>query len=47
VDCQLLEIGWQIKGDFFNDPVFKAQFCEWLNQLWQEKDRKIEHLLSS
>lgn len=47
VDCQLLEIGWQIKGDYFNDPVFKAQFCEWLNQLWQGKDRKIEHLLSS
>jgi 1-acyl-sn-glycerol-3-phosphate acyltransferase len=46
VDFQLLEVGWHIKGDYFNDPVFKKRFCEWLNQLWQDKDRKIERLLS-
>ncbi|MDZ7663743.1 MAG: acyltransferase [Desulfotignum sp.] len=46
VDFQLLEVGWHIKGDYFNDPVFRERFCEWLNQLWLEKDRKIERLLS-
>jgi 1-acyl-sn-glycerol-3-phosphate acyltransferase len=46
VDFQLLEVGWHIKGDYFNDPVFKERFCKWLNQLWQDKDRKIERLLS-
>jgi 1-acyl-sn-glycerol-3-phosphate acyltransferase len=46
VDFQLLEVGWHIKGDYFNDPVFKKRFCEWLNDLWLEKDRKIERLLS-
>jgi len=46
VEFQLLEVGWQIQGDYFNDPVFKKRFCEWLNQLWREKDRKIDHLLS-
>lgn len=46
VDFQLLEVGWHIKGDYFNDPVFKERFCKWLNQLWHEKDRKIERLLS-
>jgi 1-acyl-sn-glycerol-3-phosphate acyltransferase len=46
VDFQLLEVGWHIKGDYFNDPVFKKRFYEWLNQLWHDKDRKIERLLS-
>jgi len=46
VDFQLLEVGWHIKGDYFNDPVFRDRFCEWLNQLWLEKDRKIDRLLS-
>jgi 1-acyl-sn-glycerol-3-phosphate acyltransferase len=46
VDFQLLEVGWHIKGDYFNDPLFKKRFCEWLNQLWHDKDRKIERLLS-
>ena len=46
VDFQLLEVGWHIKGDYFNDPVFKEKFCDWLNELWLEKDRKIERLLS-
>lgn len=46
VDFQLLEVGWHIKGDYFNDPAFKKRFCEWLNDLWLEKDRKIERLLS-
>ena len=46
VDFQLLEVGWHIKGDYFNDPAFKEKFCDWLNELWLEKDRKIERLLS-
>lgn len=46
VDFQLLEVGWHIKGDYFNDPVFRERFCEWLNQLWLEKDQKIDRLLS-
>jgi 1-acyl-sn-glycerol-3-phosphate acyltransferase len=46
VDFQLLEVGWHIKGDYFNDPDFREKFCNWLNELWLEKDRKIERLLS-
>ncbi len=45
VDFQLLEVGWQLKGDYFNDPVFKEKFCDWLNELWLEKDKKIQQLL--
>ncbi|MCF8091455.1 MAG: acyltransferase [Desulfotignum sp.] len=46
VDFQVLDPGWQLKGDYFNDPDFKERFCRWLNRLWQEKDQKIERLLS-
>jgi 1-acyl-sn-glycerol-3-phosphate acyltransferase len=46
VDFQLLDVSWQLKGDYFNDPDFKNRFCRWLNQLWLEKDQKIERLLS-
>jgi hypothetical protein len=38
-------VGWQLKGDYFNDPVFKEKFCDWLNELWLEKDKKIHQLL--
>ncbi|HSL61641.1 MAG TPA: acetyltransferase, partial [Desulfotignum sp.] len=46
VDFQLLDAGWQLKGDYFNDPDFRERFCQWLNQLWQEKDQKIDRMLS-
>ncbi len=46
VDFHVLDVGWQLKGDYFNDPDFRDRFCQWLNQLWQEKDKKIERLLS-
>jgi len=32
-------------GDYFNNDGFKQQFCEWLNQTWQEKDKKLEEIL--
>jgi 1-acyl-sn-glycerol-3-phosphate acyltransferase len=34
-------------GDYFNDLEYREQFQEWLNALWEEKDRQIEVLLSS
>ena len=46
VDFQLLDAGWQLNGDYFNDPDFRERFCQWLNQLGQEKDQKIDRMLS-
>lgn len=31
-------------GDYFNDPDFKNEFQNWVNNLWQEKDELIEDL---
>jgi hypothetical protein len=29
-------------GDYFNDPIFRDNFQQWLNQRWQRKDQQIE-----
>jgi 1-acyl-sn-glycerol-3-phosphate acyltransferase len=35
------------QGDYENDAQFKAEFQEWINQLWLQKDSQIEALLSA
>jgi len=37
----------ELLGDYFNDGEFRERFQEWLNTLWEEKDRQIEHLMHS
>jgi 1-acyl-sn-glycerol-3-phosphate acyltransferase len=37
----------ELLGDYFNDDDFRERFQEWLNTLWEEKDRQIEDLLHS
>ncbi len=45
VDLEVMPVTDSLMGDFFNDQLFKDRFCNWLNTLWEEKDRKIESLL--
>ncbi|NBF18713.1 acyltransferase, partial [Pseudomonas sp. Fl4BN2] len=35
---------WQ--GDYENDPVFRQQVQDWVNQLWTDKDQRISALLA-
>ncbi|WP_022667711.1 acyltransferase [Desulfospira joergensenii] len=44
VDFQVLDVGLDLKGDYFNDPEFRQGFCCWLNGIWKEKDAKIDQL---
>ena len=30
-----------LRGDYFNDPVFRDHFQAWLNERWQKKDARI------
>lgn len=32
-------------GDYENDPVFRQQVQDWVNQLWTDKDQRISELL--
>ena len=45
VDVDVFPVGEQMIGDYFNDDGFKQQFCERLNQIWQEKDKTLGELL--
>ncbi|MCP3898580.1 MAG: acyltransferase [Desulfobacteraceae bacterium] len=45
VDLDVIPVSDALAGDFFNDNVFKDSFYNWLNNLWEEKDKKIEKLL--
>ncbi len=44
VKFEVLPITGALTGDYFNDPQYKDHFFAWLNDLWQEKDKKIESL---
>jgi 1-acyl-sn-glycerol-3-phosphate acyltransferase len=45
VDVDVFPVGEQLIGDYFNNDGYKQQFCEWLNQIWQEKDKKLDELI--
>jgi 1-acyl-sn-glycerol-3-phosphate acyltransferase len=45
VDIRKVEIPKQFLGkDYSNDPEFKAEFQKWVNQLWLDKDARIDEL---
>lgn len=33
-------------GDYENDPEFRKQFQQWINEVWHDKDRLIDQLLA-
>ncbi len=44
VDIRVLELDPALwAGDYENDPAFRQTVQGWVNQLWFEKDRRIEH----
>lgn len=38
-----IEERW-MKGDYQNDPDFRKAFQDWINDLWEEKDRRLEEM---
>ncbi len=38
---------WLYQGDYQNDREFRRKFHQWLTQMWEDKDRKIDALRSS
>ncbi|HCY85533.1 MAG TPA: acyltransferase [Desulfobacteraceae bacterium] len=44
VDIDVTPVDPALKGDYFQDPEFKEVFCDWLNQMWQDKDEKLAKL---
>lgn len=44
VHIEEIAITPELRGDYVNDKPFKRDFQLWLNQLWQEKDRRLAQL---
>jgi 1-acyl-sn-glycerol-3-phosphate acyltransferase len=42
VHYEIIPISENLRGDYSKDRVFRTKFQNWLNQLWQEKDKLIE-----
>lgn len=38
---------WLYKGDYQNDREFRRDFHQWLTQIWEAKDQKINEIRSS
>jgi len=35
----------ELRGDYQNDPAFRASFQSWINQYWEKKDKIMDDLL--
>ena len=47
IDFQVIQLTDSLTGDYFNDIEYKKYFFSYLNDLWQEKDKKIKKIKSS
>ncbi|TEW52680.1 acyltransferase [Psychromonas algicola] len=44
VQINVIEITAEVQGDYFNDPIYKQQFQQWLSQVWQKKDQRLAEI---
>ena len=47
IDVKVLPVTEDVIGDYFNSPNFKQRFQSWLNDLWLEKDKRLQQLLGN
>ncbi|PIE71285.1 MAG: acyltransferase [Deltaproteobacteria bacterium] len=43
---EVLPVTDALIGDYTHDSAFKSRFCDWINALWEEKDRRLSQMLS-
>ena len=46
VHVDILPIGEELKGDYFNNASFQHSFQQWLNDRWRAKDHQLQTWLS-
>jgi 1-acyl-sn-glycerol-3-phosphate acyltransferase len=44
ITIETQDIDESLKGDYVNDRAYKIRFQKWLNQLWLDKDKKMQQL---
>jgi len=46
VRVRSIPVGSELQGDYINDDSFRKKLQQWLNSLWDEKDRRIEEMMT-
>ena len=44
VAVEVSPISAALIGDYHNDPGFQRHFQKWINDLWQQKERRLQQL---
>jgi 1-acyl-sn-glycerol-3-phosphate acyltransferase len=44
IEVDMIPIDDALVGDYFEDDAFRSQFQSWLNQLWHDKDHRLNQL---
>ena len=47
VQVNIIKITPEVQGDYFNDPIYKQKFQQWLSNIWQEKDQRLAEIYKS
>ena len=47
VQVRSLSVGPELLGDYANDEQFRSGLQSWLNNLWEEKNRRMEEMMAS
>jgi len=45
VRVEIASITEDLLGDYFNDPVYREHFQNWVNRVWEKKDKDLDQLL--
>ena len=45
VRVEIAPITEDLLGDYFNDPVYREHFQNWVNRVWEKKDKDLDQLL--
>ena len=45
VRVRSISVSPELQGDYINDASFRKKLQQWLNSLWDEKDRRIEEMM--
>lgn len=44
VQVNIIDITPEVQGDYFNDPIYKQEFQQWLSAIWQKKDQQLDDI---
>jgi 1-acyl-sn-glycerol-3-phosphate acyltransferase len=44
VHIDIIHITEEVQGDYFSNAIYKQQFQQWLSNIWQKKDQRLDEI---